>query len=286
MSAQISLESYLHPHCARGGGSSTISTQHTPRANLLLAALPAEDYERLLPDLEPVPLPGGWTVHGAGDREKYLYFPTSGLISRFYVTENGASVEVGTTGREGVIGVASLLGGESMPTQVVVLVPGYAYRLRMNQLKDRFQPGHPLLRILLRYIQALLTQIGQIAVCNRHHTLEQQLCCRLLVCLDRLPSNELTMTQELFAAMLGVRREGVTEAAGHLQKAGLIRYSRGHITVLDRPSLEAKTCECYAVVKREYDRLLRPDNSIGGAGMCCGSHQYGNHPAFTELSLR
>jgi CRP-like cAMP-binding protein len=230
-------------------------------------------------------LRAGYTIHGAGDREKYLYFPTSGLISRFYVMENGASVEVGTTGREGVIGIASFLGGETTPSQAVVLIPGDAYRLRTKLLNDRLQPVCPLLRVLLRYIQALITQTGQIAVCNRHHTVEQQLCCRLLICLDRLSSNELTLTQELIAGMLGVRREGVTEAAGHLQKAGVIRYSRGHITVLDRHALEARTCECYAVVKREYDRLLRPENSIGGAGMCGGWRQYGEDPAATELPL-
>jgi CRP-like cAMP-binding protein len=232
--------------------------QHTPRQNRLLAALPLPDYERLLPDLEPVPLPVGWIVHGAGDREKYLYFLTAGIVSRFYLTANGASTEFALTGREGVIGIASFLGGNSTPSHAVVVNAGYAYRLGADLLKSQFKHDGPLSHLLLRYTQALITQMAQTAVCNRHHALEQQLCRWLLLSLDRLPSNELTMTQELIAHMLGVRREGVTEAAGNLQKAGLIHYNRGHITVLDRHRLEAKACECYAVVKREYDRLL-PD---------------------------
>jgi CRP-like cAMP-binding protein len=214
------------------------------------------DYERLLPDLEPVPLPLGWAVHGAGEREKYLYFLTAGLVSRFYMTENGASTEFALTGSEGVIGVALFLGGESTPSQSVVLSAGYAYRLGADVLKKEFERGGPLPHLLLRYTQALIVETGQTAVCNRHHSLEQQLCRWLLSSLDRSPTGELTMTQELIADMLGVRREGVTEAAGKLQKAGLIHYSRGHIAVLDRHQLEAQACECYAVVKREYDRLL------------------------------
>ena len=237
------------------------SAQHTPRQNRLLAALPLEDYERLLPDLEPVPLPLGWTVHRAGDRDKYLYFLTAGIVSRFYVMENGASAEFGVTGSEGVIGVASFLGGETTLSQAAVLSAGHAYRLGADLLKTKFKHDGPLPRLLLRYTQALIAQTGQIAACNRHHSLEQQLCRWILSRLDRLPSNELTMTQELISNMLGVRREGVTEAAGRLQKAGLIHYSRGHIAVLDRPRLEAQACECYAVVKQEYDRLLRPENT-------------------------
>jgi len=233
-----------------------MSAQHTPRQNQLLAALPLEDYERLLPDLEPVSLPLGWTIHGAGDREKYLYFLTAGIVSRFYVTENGASAEFAVTGSEGVIGVASFLGGESTPSQAVVLSAGFAYRLRADLLKNEFEHNGPLPQLLLRYTQALIAQAGQIAVCNRHHSLKQRLCRWILSCLDRLPSNELTMTHDLIATMLGVRREGVTEVAGKLQKAGLIHYSRGHITVLDRAALETRTCECYAVVKKEFDRLL------------------------------
>jgi CRP-like cAMP-binding protein len=229
--------------------------------------IPLKDYERLLPDLDPVALPPGWTVHRAGSREEYLYFLTAGIVSRCYVTQNGASVESAVTGSEGVIGVASFLGGQSTPSQAVVLSAGYAYRLHADLLKQEFARGGPLPHLLLRYTQALITQIAQTAVCNRHHSVEQQLCRWILSILDRLPSNELTMTHELIANMLGVRREGVTEAAGRLQQAGLIHYSRGHIAVLDRTQLEAQACECYAVVKREYDRLLLPEHIIGSAGV-------------------
>jgi len=201
-------------------------------------------------------LPLGRTVHRAGDLEKYLYFLTAGIVSRFCATKNGASAECALTGSEGVIGVASFLGGAGTPCGAVVLSAGYAYRLEAELLKDEFEHGGPLAHLLLLYTQALLTQTGQIAVCNRLHSLEQQLCRWLLSSLDRLPSNELAVTHELIAHELGVRREGVTEAAGRLQKAGLIHYARGHIAVLDRPGLEAQACECYAVIKREYDRLL------------------------------
>jgi len=256
MSGRDSFQPYPETHFASTNRKRTVSAPHTPRQNHLLAALPVEDYESLLPDLEPVALPRGWTVHGAGEREKYLYFLTAGIVSRFYVMENGASAHFAVTGSEGVIGVASFLGGEGMPSQAVVLSAGYAYRLQTDVVKNEFKHDGPLAHLLLRYTQALLCQTGQIAVCNRYHSVEQQLCRWILLCLDRLPSNELAMTQELIANMLGVRREGVTEAAGKLQKAGLIHYSRGHIAVLDRPQLEAQVCECYAVVKREYDRLL------------------------------
>ena len=256
MSGRVSFQ--MHPESRfasrdrkRGAGG-----RPTPRQNHLLAALPVKDYERLLPDLQPVPLPLGWTVHRPGDREKYLYFLAAGVVSRYYVSENGESTEFAVTGNEGVIGVASFLGGESTPSQAVVLSAGHAYRLGADLLKNEFEHDGPLPRLLLRYIQALIAQTGQIAVCNRHHSLEQQLCRWILSSLDRLQSNELTVTQELMAEMLGVRRESVTEIAGKLQEAGLIRYSRGHIAVLDRPRLEARACECYAVVKREYDRLL------------------------------
>ncbi len=232
------------------------SAKHAPRQNGLLAALPLEDYERLLPDLEPVPLPLGWTVHGAGDREDYLYFLTSGIVSRFCVAENGESAEFAVTGSEGVIGVASFLGGESMPSHAMVLCAGYAYRLGADLVKSEFEHDGPLPQLLLHYTLALIAQTGQIAVCNRHHSLEQRLCRWILSSLDRLPSSELTITQELIADMLGVRRESITEAAGKLQKAGLIHYRRGHIDVLDRPQLETQVCECYATVRREYDRLL------------------------------
>ncbi len=241
--------------------------QHAPTHNHLLAALPLTDYERLIPDLVPVVLPAGWTLHRAGCAEKYLYFVTAGIVSRCYVTQNGASAESALTGSEGVIGIASFLGGGSTPSQAVVLSAGYAYRLRADLLKQEFAHGGPLPHLLLRYTQALITQIAQTAVCNRHHSVEQRLCRWILSSLDRLPSNELAMTQELIANMLGVRRQGVTEAAGRLQQAGLIHYERGQIAVLDRPQLEAQACECYAVVKREYERLLLPENAIGNARM-------------------
>ena len=256
MLGQHSFRPYLETRFASGAGKHAVSAPHTPRQNHLLAALPPDDYERLLPDLESVRLPLGWTVHSAGDREDYLYFITAGIVSRFYVTESGASAEFAVTGSEGVSGVASFLGGESTPSQAVVLSAGYAYRLAADLLKNEFEHNSPLPRLLLRYTQALIAQTGQSAVCNRHHSLDQRLCRLILSSLDRLPSNELTMTQELIANLLGVRREGVTEAARKLQKAGLIHYSRGHIAVLDRARLEAQVCECYAVVRREYVRLL------------------------------
>jgi CRP-like cAMP-binding protein len=241
--------------------------------NRLLAALPAEDYERLLPCLEPVALPLGWTIHRAGDRENYLYFITSGIVSRFYVMENGATARLAVTGSEGVIGVASFLGGESMPGQAVVLSPGYAYRLGAEVLKSEIARNSPLCQVLLRYVMALIAQTAQIAVCNRHHTIEQQLCRWLLLSLDRLPGNDVPMTHELISSMLGVRRESITDAAGKLQRAGLIHYSRGHIAVLDRQQLEAQACECYAVVKREYDRLFPIEDTIGNAG----AHAFAAH---------
>jgi CRP-like cAMP-binding protein len=242
-----------------------VSAPHTPRQNRLLAALPLKDYERLLPELEPVPLPLGWTVHHAGNRDRYLYFLTAGIVSRFYVTEKGASTAFAVTGNEGVIGVASFLGGESTPTQAVVLSAGHSYRLRADLLKAEFERDGPLSDLLLRYTQALIAQTGQIAACNRHHSLKQQLCRWILSCVDRLPSNELTMTQEQIAYMLGVRREGVTVAVGTLQEAGVIHCCRGHLAVTDRPGLEAQVCECYAVVKRVYERLLPEYRQAEGA---------------------
>ena len=268
MSGRDSFRPYPEMRFASMHGKRAVFGPHMPRQNHLLAALPLEDYERLLPDLEPVPLPPGWTVHGAGDREKYLYFLTAGIVSRFYVTQSGASAEFAVTGSEGVIGVASFLGGESTPSQAVVLSAGYAYRLGEGPLKNDFAHDGALSHLLLRYVQALITQTGQTAVCNRHHSLEQQLCRWILSGLDRVHSSELTMTQEMISEMLGVRREGVTEAAGKLQKAGLIHCRRGHITVLDRPQLEAQVCECYGVVKREYDRLLTHESPIGVGGAC------------------
>jgi len=230
--------------------------RQNPKQNHLLAMLPAADYERLLPDLELVPLPLGWAVYEAGGPQGYVYFPTTSIISLLYVMEDGGSAEIAITGNDGLVGIALFMGGESTPNRAIVQSAGYGYRLRATVLKREFKLGGMLQHLALRYTQALITQMAQTAVCNRHHTVEQQLCRWLLLSLDRLSSNELTMTQELIANMLGVRREGVTEAAGHLQTAGLIRYSRGHITVLDRPKLEKRVCECYAVVKRETDRLL------------------------------
>jgi len=228
----------------------------TPRQNHLLAALSQQEYQRLVPDLEPCHLPLRWTIHDAGDRERYLYFMTAGIVSRFYVTTSGASAEFAVTGNEGVIGIAAFLGGGSTTSRAVVLSPGYSYRLRADRLQHEFEHDGPLPRLLLRYTQALIAQIGVISACKRHHSLEQRLCRWIFSCLDRLPTNEMALTQELIADMLGVRRQGVTEAVGRLQKAGLIHCSRGRIVVLDRPQLEARVCECYAVIKREYYGLL------------------------------
>ena len=227
-----------------------------PRENRLLAALPAADYERVMPLLEPAALPLGLALYESGDAQGFVYFPTNAIVSLLYVMVDGVSAEIAVVGNEGVVGIALFMGGESTPSRAVVQSAGSGYRLRASALKCEFSQGGDMQHLLLRYTQALITQMAQTAVCNRHHTLEKQLCRWLLLSLDRLASNELTMTQELIANMLGVRREGVTEAAGHLQAAGLIHYSRGRITVLDRPGLEARVCECYAVVKREYDRLL------------------------------
>lgn len=257
MVAQHSFLPYSKAHVVLRDTQHAIPAPHAPRQNHLLAALPEEEYERLLLDLEPVPLPLGWVVYEAGDWQKYLYFPTSGIVSRFYVTNKGASTELTVQGNESVIGIASILGGESEQSQTAVLSAGYAYRLRSDLLKNEFEHDRPLAYLLLRYSQALITQTAQVAVCNRHHSLEQQLCRWILSILDRLDSNELTMTHELIASMLGARRESVTEAIGSLRRAGLIRSSRIRIVVLDRSGLEARTCECYAVVKREHDRLLR-----------------------------
>jgi len=234
------------------------SGRQSPRQNCLLAVLPPADYERLAPHLELVPLPLGWAVYESGDAQGYLYFPTTSIVSLLYVMADGSSAEIAVVGNEGVVGIALFMGGASTPSRAVVQSAGYGYRFRASALKSEFGHGETLQHLLLRYTQALITQMAQTAVCNRHHSVEQQLCRWLLLSLDRLSTNELTMTQELIANMLGVRREGVTEAAGHLQAAGLIHYSRGKISVLDRPKLETRVCECYAVVKREYDRLLPP----------------------------
>jgi len=237
-------------------GTRVPAASHTPKDNRLLAALPEESYQALLPFLEPVPLPLGMAVYESGARQRYVYFPTNSIVSLLYVLADGASAEIAVTGRDGLVGIALFMGGETTPSRAVVQSAGQGYRLRADVLKQEFEKGGELQHLLLRYTQALITQMTQTAVCNRHHAVDQQLCRWLLLSLDRLPSNELVMTQELIANMLGVRREGVTEAAGKLQNEGLISYSRGHITVLDRPRLETRVCECYRVVKREYDRLL------------------------------
>ena len=231
----------------------------SPKQNHLLAALPAADYERLLPHLDLVTMPLGWVVYESGSEEKYEYFPTTSIVSLLHVLQDGSSAEIAVVGNEGVVGIALFMGGDTMPSRAVVQGTGVGYRLRSGVLKKEFERGGDLQHLLLRYTQALITQMAQTAVCNQLHSLDQHLCRWLLVSLDRLPSNELTMTQDLIANMLGVRREGVTVAASHLQSAGLIHYSRGKITVLDRPKLEKRVCECYAVVKREYDRLLSCD---------------------------
>ena len=231
---------------------------NTPKNNRLLAALPEDDYEALLPFLEPVVLPLGMALYESSGVQSYVYFPTSSIVSLLYVLENGSSAEIAVTGCEGLVGIALFMGGETTPSRAVVQSAGHGYRIKAAALKTRFDVGGSLQYLLLRFTQALITQMTQTAVCNRHHGVDQQLCRWLLLSLDRLPANDLVMTQELIANMLGVRREGVTEAAGKLQAAGLIEYSRGRITVLDRPQLEARVCECYAVVKQEYDRLLPP----------------------------
>lgn len=228
----------------------------SPKRNHLLAALPVEIQQRLFAQLELVPLPLGKVLYESGDTMRHVYFPTDSIVSLLYVMENGASAEISVVGNEGLIGVSLCMGGESTPSRAIVQSVGSAYRLAGQKLKDEFNRHSELMVLLLRYTQSLITQMAQTAVCNRHHSIDQQLCRWLLLSLDRLPDNKLTMTQELIANMLGVRREGVTEAAGKLQRLGVIDYCRGHITVLDRPKLESLSCECYAVVRAETDRLL------------------------------
>ena len=235
-----------------------MSPSQDPRHNHVLDALPALERERLFPHLKLVPLPLGMVVYESGAELRHIYFPTNSIVSLLYVMQDGASAEIAVVGNEGVIGVSLFMGGETTPSRAIVQSAGYAYRLTGARLKQEFNRHGDLLHVLLRYTQSLLTQMSQTAVCNRHHTLDQQLCRWLLLSLDRLSGNRLNMTQELIANMLGVRREGVTDAAGKLQKLGVIRYSRGKITVLDRPQLERLSCECYAVVKRESDRLEAP----------------------------
>ena len=229
---------------------------HDPKQNHLLAALPAADCARLLPHLELVPLELGWAMYESGGPETYVYFPTDAIVSLLYVLADGDSTELGVVGNDGLVGIALFMGGDTTPSRAVVQSAGWGYRLKASVLKAEFARIGVLQQILLRYTQALITQMTQTAVCNRHHSVDQQLCRWLLLSLDRLPSNQLIMTQELIGNMLGVRREGVTAAAGNLQQAGIIQYSRGRITVLDRPKLEARVCECYEVVRRETDRLF------------------------------
>jgi CRP-like cAMP-binding protein len=229
---------------------------HSPKQNHLLAAMPAAEFNRLLPHLELVPMPIGEVLYESGGRLNHVYFPTTSIVSLLYVLENGASAEIAIVGNEGILGISIFMGGETTPSRAVVQSAGFGYRLKAQLLKREFNRAGPVLRLLLRYTQTLITQMSQTAVCNRHHTVEQQLCRWLLLSLDRLPSDSLNMTQDLIANMLGVRREGVTEAAGNLQRMGLIKYSRGHIKVLDRVGLERAVCECYSVVKLEFDRLM------------------------------
>ena len=234
--------------------------------NRLLASLPAEVLTRLQPALELVPMPLGKAIYESGKVLEHVYFPASGcIVSMLYVMKDGAAAEIAVVGDEGMVGIALFMGGDTTPSRAVVQSAGQAFRLPGAELKNEFERHSGLQILLLRYTQALITQMSQTAVCNRHHSLDQQLCRWLLLSLDRLPSNEISMTQELIANMLGVRREGVTEAAGKLQAIGLIRYIRGRITVVDRPGLEARVCECYAVVKKEYDRLLPANTPVFAA---------------------
>jgi CRP-like cAMP-binding protein len=233
-----------------------MSPLHNPNRNHLLAALPAADFERLAAHLEPMPMPLGQMLYEPGGQLHHAYFPTSAIVSLHYVTESGASASVAGVGNEGMVGVALFMGGNTTPSSAVVQTAGHAYRLERGRLKQEFDRSGPLQRLLLRYTQALMTQMSQSAVCNRHHSVEQQLCRWLLLTLDRVASGGIVMTQELVAAMLGVRREGITQAAGNLQDAGVIRNRRGHIAVLERAGLETRVCECYGVVKNEFGRLL------------------------------
>ena len=231
-------------------------SSHDPDQNNILAALPKSARDRLYPHLESVEMPLGDVLYESGTKLRDVYFPTTSIVSLLYVMEDGASAEIAVVGKEGILGISLFMGGETTPSRAIVQSAGHGFQLKSQLLKEEFNRAGPFMHLLLRYTQALITQMSQTAVCNRHHSVHQQLCRWLLMSLDRLPSNELTMTQELIANMLGVRREGVTEAAGKLQRAGLILYNRGRITVLDRPGLEAQACECYQVVKTEFDRLL------------------------------
>jgi CRP-like cAMP-binding protein len=244
------------------------SSPHNPKRNHLLAALPAAELERLAAYLEPLPMPLGEMLYEPGGQLQHAYFPVSAIVSLHYVTESGASASVAGVGNEGMLGVPLFMGGNTTPSSAVVQTAGHAYRLERRRLKEEFDRGGPLQALLLRYAQALMTEMLQTAVCNRHHSVEQQLCRWLLMTLDRISSGGIVVTQELVAAMLGVRRVGITESAGRLQDAGVIRNRRGHIAVLERAGLETRVCECYAVVKNEFSRLLsdeRPWQSVARA---------------------
>ena len=231
-------------------------TQHNPNQNHLLAALPIVEFERIAPHLQLVTMPLGDVLCESGGTLKYAYFPTTAIVSLQYIVESGASSEIAGVGNEGILGVSLFMGGMTTTSRAIIQTGGHGYCLPAHLLMEEFNHSSVMMRLMLCYTQALITQIAQTAVCNRHHSVEQQLCRWLLLTLDRLPTNELTMTQELIASMIGVRREGITEAAGHLQQAGIIRYRRGHITVLDRMGLTNNACECYKVVKHEVNRLL------------------------------
>ncbi len=233
-----------------------MSSAQDPNQNHLLSAVLDAEYTRLAPHLESIPMLLGDVLYESGDKLRHVYFPTTSIISLHYVLEDGASSEIAGVGNEGMVGISLFMGGNSTPSRAVVQTGGHGYRLKSHILMEEFNRAGTVMRLLLRYTQALITQMSQTAVCNRHHSVEQQLCRWLLLTLDRMPTNELTMTQELIANMLGVRREGVTEAAGRLQESGYIRYRRGHITVLDRTGLESTVCECYAVVRKEFTRLM------------------------------
>ena len=233
-----------------------MSSPHSPNQNHLLAALPTEEFERLAPYLELLPMPLGEVLYEPGGQLQHAFFPTTAIVSLHYVMESGASAETAGVGKEGVVGISLFMGGDTTPSSAVVQPASHAYRLESRLLKEEFDRGGLMQHLMLRYTQALITQMAQTAACNRHHSVDQQLCRWLLLTLDRMQANELVMTQELVASMLGVRREGITQAAGKLQQAGVIRYRRGHIAVLERSGLEARVCECYAVVKKELGRLL------------------------------
>ena len=229
-----------------------------PRKNWLLSALADAEWERVAPHLQPLAMPLGKVLYDPGATPSHVYFPTTAIVSLLYVMENGASAEIAVVGNEGLVGVSLFMGGQSTSSQAVVQAAGHGFRLDARVLMQEFGRGGPVLHLLLRYTQALITQMAQTAVCNRHHALDQQMCRWLLLTLDRLHSSELVMTQDLLSSILGVRRASISDVAGQLQKDGLIRYERGHISVLDRPAIERRSCECYSVVKKEYDRLL-PD---------------------------